>query len=810
MKKMQVNKTTLRRVAIVFFVLLELSFVQAQRTESNINIGWKYLELPFRSYAEAAAAEKWVDTDLPHSWNAEDTVDPIPGYRRSTSWYKKELNLEEVSNNRYILYFEGVNITTEVYINGRLAGEHIGGYVGFEIEITPFVKEGLNEVMVKVDNSYNPQIIPSQTSDFFIYGGITRDVWLKKLARTFVSDLKVTTPYVGDNSATVHLNLSVEGAVRDNTRLQLEVTDPQGSMVYKKRIKAQSTNQLKLEIKNPALWGVKKPQLYTVEASLLSEGNRIDQIQQRFGLRYFEFKEHGAFFLNGKRLLLRGTHRHEEHAGVGSAMSNEMHRRDMQMIKDMGANFVRLAHYPQDPEVYNMCDELGIIVWDELPWCRGGVGDQVWKENTRNLLSEMIIQNYNHPSVIFWSLGNEIYWLPDFENGDDPAAINAYLMELNELAHRLDPNRYTAIRKYYEGSHLVDVFSPSIWSGWYSGTYKNYEKVISQAIDKYPHFLHMEYGGASHLGRHTENPITGDGFVDPSAFEEEVNQIEVKSVAKSGDWSENYIVDLFDWYLHVTENQSRFAGNAQWAFKDFGTPLRPENDIPYINQKGLTDRAGNPKDAYYVFKSYWAEAPFAYIESHTWTERAGPKGVPRNVCVYSNTDVVELFHNGTSLGKKERDNSKFPAAGLNWDVSFASGNNSLEAIGYQKGKEVAKDMITIQYAYTKAGSPDNLQLKAEKLPDGNYLVKATVVDKDGARCLEYQERVYFQCLNGGELHRNQGTPIGSESIKMANGQAAIKVIPYGMEDLEVAVYNQNFKGTYLTIKKNEIEVDRGK
>ena len=228
--------------------------------------------------------------------------------------------------------------------------------------------------------------------------------------------------------------------------------------------------------------------------------------------------------------MLRGTHRHEEHAGVGAAMSNKQHYADMKLIKDMGANFVRLAHYPQDPEVYKACNELGLLVWDELPWCRGGLGNDTWKKNTKIMLKEIITQNFNHPSVILWSLGNEIYWLPDFENGDNREEINAYLRELNDYAHELDPTRKTAIRKYYEGSGIVDVFSPSIWSGWYSGSYKSYQKAIDQYKEEYPHFLHAEYGGSSHFGRHTENPITGEGEIQSDGWEEAIVQTDVANI----------------------------------------------------------------------------------------------------------------------------------------------------------------------------------------------------------------------------------------------------------------------------------------
>ncbi|UXP32774.1 glycoside hydrolase family 2 protein [Reichenbachiella agarivorans] len=784
-------------------IMVVSSAISQGRTELNINKDWTYLGVPIENLDDLEEQQDWQAIDLPHTWNNEDVVDLTPGYRRSVSWYRKNLMFDKINpNTRQFLYFEGVNITTEVYVNGQLAGEHVGGYVGFEIEITKQIHAGENEILIKVDNGYDRQVIPSQKSDFFIYGGITRDVWLRTLAQTYIEDINISTSKVSKTAATTSVSLDLNGRVSSKMTVLLQVKNPEGKVVFEESKKAQSSTKFSFKLSHPQLWGVETPNLYTVEASLMNNNVASDHRSDRYGIRWFEFKDHGPFYLNGERLLLRGTHRHEEHAGYGAAMPNELHRRDIEMIKEMGANFIRLAHYPQDPEVYRACDELGILLWDELPWCRGGVGDEVWKANTSRLLKEMIDQNYNHPSIILWSMGNEIYWLPDFDNGDDEESINSYLKELNALAHQLDPSRKTSIRKYYPGAEIVDVFSPSIWSGWYSGSYKNYKNVVDQSIEKYNHFFHMEYGGSSHVGRHTENPINGDGLVNPDDWEEEVNQIEVKSIANAGDWSENYIVDLFDWYLSVSETHDQFVGNAQWAFKDFGTPLRPENDIPYMNQKGLVDREGKPKDAYYVYKSYWSKVPFSYIESHTWTERSGPKGTKRNISVFSNNEKVELFHNGKSLGMKTRDITQFPACGLNWDVLFDAGQNELHAVGYQGNQEVSSDSMTISYSFEQAGTPDDLRLSYVLQENGDYLVSATAVDKEGRRCLDYEERVYFQCMKGGELLRNQGTPTGSESIKMANGKASIIVKPDKLSSiLQMTVLNQNFKGSFLEIKK---------
>jgi beta-galactosidase len=603
-----------------------------ERTKTNIDSNWNYLENETTNVKEAQNAANWVALNLPHSWNSLDATDNDPGYRRSASWYKKNLVITNIDAQKlYKLYFEGSNITTKVYVNGAEVGGHIGGYIGFTLDISKFIKEGSNEVLVRVDNSYNIEVIPSQKSDFIIYGGITRDVWLLSMSKNNIDKIQISTPQVSEKSASLNILATVKDSDNLNGLSYLaQLANPKGKIVASQKgvFSGETTSIDFKNIKNPELWDINKPNLYTVSVSLLENGLEKDKIQDKVGFRWYEFKDNGPFFLNGKRVLIRGTHRHEEHAGVGAAMSNEQQRKDIESIKEMGANFVRLAHYPQDPEVYKACDELGLLVWDELPWCRGGIGNQVWQANAKNMLSEIISQNYNHPSIILWSLGNEMSWLPDFKDGDNTEKMNVFLSELNDIAHKLDPTRKTVIRKYEEGSKIVDVFSPSIWSGWYSGSFKSYKKAIDKYKLDYKHFIHAEYGGDSHVGRHSENPINGEGQIKSEGWEEAIVQTKVANIAQIGDWSESYIVDLFDWHLHISENDPTFVGNLQWSFKDFATPLRPEDDIPYMNQKGLVDRNGNPKDAYYVFKSYWSEKPFTYIESHTWTERQGPKNTP--------------------------------------------------------------------------------------------------------------------------------------------------------------------------------------
>lgn len=805
---MTTKETTCLKVLTICYILC-FGMLQAQngaveiRTKTNINSDWNYLENDAKKLSDINQSVNWVSVNLPHTWNSQDATDNEPGYRRSASWYKKNLAIPVIDANKvYQLYFEGANITTKVYVNGNEVGEHIGGYIGFTLDITKYVNSGNNEIMVRVDNSYNIEIIPSQKSDFFIFGGITRDVWLLSMEKNHIENIKITTPKVSEKSASLVVVVAAKNA--DGLSYSAQLTNPKGKVVSTKKghLSGVTTAITFNEIKNPELWDINAPNLYSVSVSLLENGKFSDKIEDKVGFRWFEFKENGPFYLNGKRVLIRGTHRHEEHAGVGAAVSNEQHRKDLESIKEMGANFVRLAHYPQDPEVYKACDELGLLVWDELPWCRGGIGNEVWQTNAKNMLTEMINQNFNHPSIIIWSLGNEMYWLPDFPNGDNPEKMNKFLGELNTLAHQLDPSRKTALRKYEGGAKIVDIFSPSIWSGWYSGSFKSYQKAIDKYKLEYKHFLHAEYGGDSQVGRHSEKPINGEG-VFPEGWEEAIVQGKGGNIAQIGDWSESYIVDLFDWHLNVVENDPTFVGNIQWAFKDFGTPLRPEDDIPYMNQKGLVDRNGNPKDAYYVFKSYWSKKPFAYIESHTWTERQGPKDLARVLNVFSNCPKVEFFHNGISLGVKERNIKLYPACGLTWDVNFTEGKNTFVAIGFTNDGKKVSDTIDVNYRFTKNEPAIGLKMTGEKLKNGNYLFTALAVDKNNLRCLDFEDRVYFQCLSGGQTMKNQGTPTGSESIKMANGKAAIEVIPdANAESIIMNVLSQNFKGEYVEVQKN--------
>lgn len=799
--------------AAISLFLINMNIALASETQQiNINSNWQYFEHNASDLNELRESLNsysggWQSINLPHTWNAFDTVDAEPGYRRSASWYSRDLSSQEINKSgKTVLYFEGANFETQLYVNDRFVGEHIGGYIGFRFDITEFVRaNGNNKITVRVSNAYNRNLIPSQKSDFFLFGGITRDVWVEHKPDTHINRVAISTPKVSNDKAETQVTTYIHSAIRGRATLEFSLKNPEYKQVinFSKNIRlAKGKNEITVslpELAQPNLWSPDTPHLYTLTTQLNIDSYTLHSSNERFGYRWFEMKANQGFFLNGERLLIRGTHRHEEHAGLGAALPNEQHRIDMQMIKDMGANFVRLGHYPQDPEVYRTANEIGLLIWDELPWCRGGKGGEEWEKNTEHSLQAMIKQNYNHPSIIFWSLGNEMYWEEDFEGGGADELISPYLEKLNDMTKELDPYRLTTIRKYYPGWDIVDAFSPSIWAGWYGGSYNQYEAALKKAMSDYPAFLHMEYGGSSHVGRHTETPVSAAGLSGAQvSVEEAVNQAVVSSVAKDTDWNESYIVDLFDWHLNVSENLAGFAGNAQWAFKDFGTPLRPENPLPYMNQKGLVDRDGNKKDAYYVFASYWSKTPFCWIESDTWTHRNGPKE-GRDVTVYCNTEQAELSINGESLGKKTKQAGVLPAGGLVWQVPFNEGMNKLSVSGYIDDKEVATDSRDITYLVGTHGKYDHIKLTAKAIGNDRYLIEAEARDENGNRVLSYQERVsFFNIGDQGKLLENYGTPYRSSTIEMGSGYAAIE-FEAGNKPSTIEFRTQNIKGVYVEV-----------
>ncbi len=784
----------MKRLPISIALLTAFCNVSGAESSQVLSDGWEYHQGSLGSTWEIwrgdAASDNvtWSPVTLPHCFNARDAVDPETRYYQGLGWYRKSLEIANpFPNGRTRLHFNGAGQSSEVFVGMEKVAAHLGGYDEWTVDITDaaakFKTAKSVPLAVRCDNSRDAESIPSDLSDFNRYGGLYRHVTLHYVPAISLQRVHIEPVLTADGKATVNVRARLFNPtdLTDETELNLEVADPSGKVIHRASVTLSPWSGNReidsFEIAEPELWSPQSPALYHCAVRLKSKHGE-SQASERFGLRSVEWVKHGPFKLNGERLLLRGTHYHEDHAGTAAAVPDEVVRETFRMMKDMGANFVRLGHYQQAPLVLDLCDELGLLVWEEIPWCRGGLGGQRFKNQARDMLSNLIDQHYNHPSVILWGLGNENDWPGDFETFDKQA-IREFMSELNTLAHRLDPSRKTSIRRCDFCKDIVDVYSPSIWAGWYSGRYTEYRDATETAIKDTPHFFHAEYGGDSHAGRHAENPenflqkvATGKGTAEVGKAYKSTGGS--ARASKDGDWSESYMINLFDWHLMEQEQMPDLTGAAQWVFKDFSTPLRPENPVPYVNQKGLLERDGTPKESYYVFQSYWSEKPMLHIYGHNWPVRWGKAGEEKLVKVFSNCGQIELFVNGKSAGVRQRDSAKFPAAGLSWAVKLNEGPNTLRAVATTDSGALS-DEIQVAYQTAVWGKSAKLELAEIARAKDTLTIQARVFDKNGVPCLDAANLIRFGLTGDGRLLDNLGTAGGSRVVQLANGRAQITI-----------------------------------
>lgn len=821
----------MKRIFIIIGLLISsFSTLMAQKS-TRLNQGWEFLKGDLGGIWEAVRPVKegnpesvplWEKVSLPHCFNATDAVDPDINYYQGPAWYRTNLTLQNTyPNGRILLHFEGAGQKTEVYVYTTKVGEHVGGYDEWTVDITDavaaFKKEkvfaeqfkGQVPISIRSDNSRDLEMIPSSLSDFNVYGGIYRYLNLVYTPQVSVDKVFATADAIKGT-------LTIAGRFYNPNRVstatvQVTVKDPLGQRIYteKKELNASFASILddnkrlelaSISVKKPKLWSPDQPQLYSVEVSIINQGETHTQVTN-VGFRHFEFIKKGPFHLNGKRLLLRGTHRHEDHAGVAAAMTEDMIRTEMVMMKEMGVNFIRLGHYQQSKIVLNLCDSLGILVWEEIPWCRGGLGGEVYKTQARRMLTNMIEQHYNHPSVIIWGLGNENDWPGDFSTFDEEK-IRTFMKELNDLSHTLDPGRKTAIRRCDFCKDIVDVYSPSIWAGWYRGIYTEYKAVSKKEFDSVDRFLHVEWGGDSHAGRHAELPDEALSKIDRSgSADERAGDASLfgggARVSKDGDWSESYICNLIDWHLKEQEDMPWLSGSAYWPFKDFSTPVRPDNPVPYMNQKGVVERDFTKKEAFYVFQSYWTNTLMAHIYGHSWPTRWGSATEAKMLKVYSNAEEAELFFNGQSMGVKRRNSADFPAAGLRWMVNYKEGTNTIKVVA-KKGKEIVTDELTQQYQTAKWGKPAKMTLAKIVESDGMTTLEVRLLDANNVLCLDARDYVNFSHVGDGVMIDNQGTSSGSRKVQFYNGRATIRIQAKGVKNV-VAAKSDGIPTVFLTL-----------
>jgi beta-galactosidase len=719
---------------------------------------------------------------LPHTWNALDTMDTDPSrhYRRGRGTYTYDFTPPPNSDaKRLWVRFGAVAQRGWVYFDGELIGEHHGGYTAFTVELP----NRPGELRVVADNTPDPDLIPSDMSDFFLYGGITRPVFVYSTGRSRVKRALLDIDTTAARAA-ITLHGRVDGVV-DALHLVVRLWGPdEKTFIYEATydVTAPDFSFRLPDVVEPLLWSPDTPNVYTAYIQLYAGEALNDVCVTDIGFRWFDFPQGGPFTLNGERLLLRGTHRHDDWAGYGAAVPQHHVDAELRQIKDAGFNFIRLGHYPQDDDVLSLCNSLGLIVWEEIPWCRGGLGGDTFKAHTRMMLREMIEQHYNSPAIIFWGLGNELDWESEHPDSTDEK-VAQFLSELHEMSHELDDRRLTALRRFEQGAAIVDVYSPSIWSGWYRGRYEDYERVLTEAMDRYPRMLHIEWGGDSHLGRHNDGPhITTT--VDSAGDHGEIPGTATSDAgfarySRDGDWSESYIIDLMAHHLAVQGKLPRLAGTAQWIFKDFGTPLRPENPVPYVNQKGLVARDGTPKDVYHVFRAFQSPEPVVHVESSGWLLRVAGS---QRVRVISNCDRVQLSIDDAGVGARSLADLSDVGAGIFvWEVELLPGEHTIEAVGYIGGKEAARHRVrqrVVQQATTHA-------VHYTTTFDHDRLI-VQLVDDCGIPVFTDERRVRFD----GDVRHHHGIMGGSDRIVTANGRAwirlnsdeTVRVFVEGLED----------------------------
>lgn len=600
------------------------------RKITNFNENWMFSKTITSAPTEIAG--EWEKLNLPHTYNGTDGQDGGNDYYRGKCFYAKEISKKDFPENDLVfLEINGANSSAEVFVDGKKIATHHGGYSTFRVNLTDFLSDK-SVLSISTDNSPNDFVYP-QMADFTFYGGLYRDVNIITVPKTHFEleycggpGIKVT-PAVKGTTAEVEAEAYVSG--KENCEVKFILKD--GADVIEEKTVSSEKAIANFTIENVHLWdGLDDPFMYTLEAELVSNGEILDNISTDFGCRTFEIDPEKGFILNGRKYPLRGVSRHQDRPVIGNALTEKEHKEDIDLILEMGANTIRLAHYQHSQTFYNYCDRAGLIIWAEIPYISKHMPNG--KENTLSQMKELIVQNYNHPSIVVWGLSNEITMA-----GSDESLINNH-KELNDLVHSLDKTRLTTVAAVTMCSiddpyvHISDVLSYNHYFGWYGGNVHMNGKWFDDFHKKYPNrAIGLSEYGAEALNWHTSNPEQGDYTEEYQAYyhEEMIKQI----------MDRDYL-----WATHV------------WNMFDFAADARAEGGENGMNHKGLiTFDRQYKKDAFFAYKAWLSKEPFVHLAGKRYIDRVEEK---TKVTVYSNCNEVELFANGVSVGKQQK--GKYP------------------------------------------------------------------------------------------------------------------------------------------------------
>ena len=705
----------------------------------------------------------WDYVNVPHSWNAIDGQDGDNDYYRGTGYYAKTLNKMNLPEaERYYLEINGANSSADVYMNGKKLAHHDGGYSTWRVDITEEL--GVNSLLViAVDNSANETVYP-QMADFTFYGGLYRNVNLICVKESHFDldyygapGIKIT-PCVNGSNADVEVEVFVTNGKLGQT-IRYTVYDKEENVVAQTEV---SDTVARLTINNVHLWhGRKDPYLYCCEAELIEDGNVIDNVCSRFGCRTFKIDPDNGFILNGEEYPLRGVSRHQDRWGVGNALLPEHHAEDIDLIMEVGATTIRLAHYQHDQYFYDLCDEKGLVIWAEIPYISkhmpGG------RENTVSQMKELISQNYNHASIVVWGLSNEISI-----GGSDEDLLDNHRV-LNDLCHQMDKTRLTTIAAVSMCKmddpylQIPDVVSYNHYFGWYGGETDMNGPWFDKFHAKHPNIpIGCSEYGCEALNWHTSDPRQGDYTEEYQAYyhEELIRQ---------------FFTRKYMWATHV------------WNMFDFGADARNEGGENGQNHKGLVtmDRKYK-KDAFYAYKAWLSDEPFVHLCGKRYVDRV--EDVTK-VTVYSNQPTVELFANGVSLGVKEAADHFFY-----FDVPNAGETKLVAVSGEWRDESVIRKVAEFNEAYRLREEGAVLNWFDVEMPEGYLYLN----DKMGDVLSTVRGKLIFAGLMGKMLGGKKGEKEGGESGKvmgfdltadmmtMMNGFTVLRLITLagGMMDMK--------------------------
>ncbi len=673
----------------------------------------------------AKQGETLAAVSLPHTWNAFDGQDGGNDYWRGIGTYEIDLPSPTPGMKQYI-EFQGANHVATVYCNGRELGTHKGGFSTFRFDLTPAMKASGNMLTVVVSNAVS-DIYP-QTADFTFYGGLYRDVNFIEVAPAHFdlmldgTNAVFVTPHCSGKTRLDLFPMDAEGCT-----VTVELKDADGNTVGAYGEEAGAHNIAIIDVKNPHLWnGLEDPYCYVATAAIVSGEEVLDTVTVTYGYRSFHVNPDNGFHLNGKSLPLHGVARHQDRLDKGWAISKADHEQDIALIKEVGANTIRLAHYQHDQYFYDLCDHTGFALWAEIPFISKFIPTEEAYENTISQMTELVAQNYNHPAIFFWGISNEILI------GADNEPLRANLRDLHKLAKSMDPSRLTTIAQVSstpmdsEHNYITDVVSYNHYMGWYGGDV-NQNGPWFDAYHKLNPDIPLgvsEYGVENIVTWHSAKPMNHD-------YTEEYANFYHHEMLKT------FAARPYLWSTHV------------WNMFDFAADARNEGGIQGRNDKGLVtyDRKLK-KDAFFIYKAYWTEEPMVYIAGRRWVDRAPEE---RNITVYTNCDCVTLVVNGAEVETKEA----IDHCVVFENVAFAEGENTIAA---KSG--AAEDTITLN-AVAEHNPDYTLPDIAAAMAVGNWFDE--VSDNDDSDEIVIVEGCYSVEDTLGEMLQNE------ECLKIVKG-----------------------------------------